>query len=106
MPIDGGMEECIWTFRRRSEQLSLRREETSNGVNLVVVDSGTSRSFAFSDVDRLIAFQSDMEAFLIRPGWTLVTFAPDRRSGRDRRQMPRMTERRRWWTDSRPDESV
>jgi hypothetical protein len=94
------MDDCVWTFRRRAEQLSLRREETTSGVNLVVSENGTTRSFGFSDVDRLIAFQSDMEAFLIRTGWTFVTYSPDRRTGRDRRRMPRMTERRRWWTDS------
>jgi hypothetical protein len=94
-----GMDEAVWTFRRRSEQLQLRREETPTGVHLVIVENGTHRSFAFTGLDRLIAFQSDMEAFLIRTGWTFAAFAPDRRTGRDRRQMPRLTERRRWWTD-------
>jgi hypothetical protein len=100
------MDDCVWTFRRRTEQLLLQREESPTGVNLVVVENGTMRSFAFKDIDRLIAFQSDMESFLIRTGWTFVAFAPDRRTGRDRRQMPRMTERRRWWTDGRPDETL
>src|SRR5689334_2254569 len=99
-----GMNDCVWTFRRRSDQLLLRREETPTGVHLVVVENGTTRSFAFNDIERLIAFQSDMEAFLVRTGWTFVAFTPDRRTGRDRRQMPRMTERRRWWTDGRPDD--
>jgi hypothetical protein len=98
------MDDCVWTFRRRSEQLLLRREQTPTGVNLVVIENGTPRSFAFSDVDRLIAFQTDMESFLVRTGWTFVAFSPERRSGRDRRQMPRMTERRRWWTDGRRDD--
>jgi hypothetical protein len=98
------MDECVWTFRRRSDQLLLRREQSTTGVNLVVVENGTSRSFAFTDINRLIAFQGDMEAFLVRTGWTFVAFTPDRRSGRDRRQMPRMTERRRWWTDGRPED--
>jgi hypothetical protein len=97
------MEDCVWTFRRRAEQLLLRREATPTGVNLVVVENGTTRSFGFSDAERLIAFQSDMEAFLIRTGWTFVAFSPDRRTGRDRRRMPRISERRRWWTDSRPE---
>jgi hypothetical protein len=98
------MGDAVWTFRRRSEQLLLQREETPTGVNLVIVENGASRSFAFNDIDRLIAFQSDMEAFLIRTGWTFAAFSPDRRTGRDRRQMPRLTERRRWWTDGRSDE--
>jgi hypothetical protein len=98
------MEDCVWTFRRRDDQLLLRREQTPSGVNLVVVENGTSRSFAFSDVERLVSFQSDMEAFLVRTGWTFIAFTPERRSGRDRREMPRITERRRWWTDGRPDD--
>jgi len=98
------MDEGAWTFRRRSEQLLLRREETPTGVNLLVIENGTCRSFSFTDLDRLVAFQSDMEAFLVRTGWTFSAFAPDRRRGRDRRQMPRMTERRRWWTDGLSDD--
>lgn len=94
----------MWTFRRRGDRLLLRREETPSGVHLVVTENGTSRSFAFSSLSRLVAFQSDMEAFLVRTGWTFIAFAPERRRGRDRRRMPRMTERRRWWTDGRPDD--
>jgi hypothetical protein len=93
------MDQTVWTFCRRTDKLQLRREETPTGVHLVIVENGTSRSFAFTDLDRLAAFQSDMEAFLIRTGWTFAAFSPDRRTGRDRRQMPRLTERRRWWTD-------
>jgi len=98
------MEDCVWTLRRRDDQLLLRREQTPSGVNLVVIENGTSRSFAFSDVERLVSFQSDMEAFLVRTGWTFIAFTTERRSGRDRREMPRITERRRWWTDGRPDD--
>jgi hypothetical protein len=98
------MNDVVWTFRRRSDVLLLRREESPTGVNLVVCENGTSRSFAFTSLDRLIAFQSDMEAFLVRTGWTFTSFVPERRTGRDRREMPRMTERRRWWTDGRSDE--
>jgi hypothetical protein len=98
------MGETVWMFHRRGDHLLLRREETPTGVNLVVVENGTSRSFAFSDLDRLVAFQGDMESFLVRTGWTFTSFSPDRRLGRDRRQMPRMTERRRWWTDGHPDD--
>jgi len=103
-PIHVRMAEGAWTFRRRSEQLLLRREETPTGVNMLVIENGTCRSFSFTDLDRLVAFQSDMEAFLVRTGWTFSSFAPDRRRGRDRRQMPRMTERRRWWTDGLSDD--
>jgi hypothetical protein len=50
---------------------------------------------------RLTTFQADMEAFLVQSGWSFEAFSPDRRSGRDRRQFPRVSDRRRWWTDSK-----
>jgi hypothetical protein len=41
-----------------------------------------------------------MEAFLVRTGWSLADFTPDRRGGDDRRDLPREdNDRRRWWTD-------
>jgi hypothetical protein len=93
------VDRTAWTFGRREERLVLRRETTKDGVWLVVVENGTPRSFLFNDLDRLSSFQSDMEAFLVRSGWTLIEFSPDRRRGRDRRHFPRISERRRWWTD-------
>jgi hypothetical protein len=92
--------ETAWTFERQGERLVLYREETANGVNLVVVsENGVPRSYPFDTMDRLVAFQSDMETLLVRTGWSFVAFTPDRRTGRDRRGMPREVERRRWWTD-------
>lgn len=104
-PIFTVVDDPVWEFRRRDDHLTLRREPSETSVHLVITENGTTRSFAFSDMDRLAAFQTDMEAFLMRTGWTFVSFSPDRRSGRDRRRMPRLDERRRWWTDGRPDEA-
>jgi hypothetical protein len=98
--VDAAFEPC-WTFGRDEDRLSLRREETRTGVNLVVAGEGVPRVFSFPDIERLVHFQSDMEAFLLRTGWSLVDFAPERRTGGDRRTFPRMSERRRWWTDAR-----
>src|SRR5690242_7456035 len=95
----GMITDSVWTFGRREERVRLRREETSDGLLLVVDENGTPRSYSFHDLNSLIAFQNDMEAFLVRTGWSLLEFSPDRRSGIDRRQFPRMEERRRWWTD-------
>jgi hypothetical protein len=91
--------EAVWTFGRLQERVVLRREQAADGILLLVTENGTPRSYRFSDVGRLLAFQSDMEAFLVRTGWSLLEFSPDRRTGRDRRQFPRLAERRRWWTD-------
>lgn len=78
----------------------LRREETAEGVNLTVEGEGIPRIYAFPDIVRLVKFQSDMEAFLLRTGWQFIAFSPDRRVKADRREMPRLAnDRRRWWTD-------
>jgi hypothetical protein len=92
-----------WTFRRRDDRLIVRREHEGDGdVWLSVVEPSTTRRYRFESLDRLIAFQSDMESFLVRTGWSLEAFAPERRTGRDRRQMPRVdNDRRRWWTDAK-----
>ena len=90
-----------WTFLRKDDTLAVRREVTEQGYQLVVTESGQPRTFSFQDLDRLIMFQSDMEAFLVRTGWVLADFTPDSRGGHDRRGFPRdANDRRRWWTDA------
>ena len=44
-------------------------------------------------------FKADMETLLLHTGWSFVGFTPERRNRGDRRSFPRITERRRWWTD-------
>jgi hypothetical protein len=89
-----------WTFTRGDERLELSREETPVHVALTVTGDGRSRVFSFPTLERAIRFQSDMEALLLRTGWSFSDFAPERRTGRERRGFPRLAERRRWWTDS------
>jgi hypothetical protein len=92
-----------WTFERGGNRLTVNREATGSGFQLTVVDDAQTRTFEFAECDQLVAFQSDMEAFLVGTGWSLVAFAPDRRRGRDRRGFPRIeSDRRRWWTDVTP----
>lgn len=93
------MDAPSWIFVRGDARLEISREETSTGVNLNVIGEGVPRAFAFASVERLVRFQSDMEALLLRTGWTFSHFSPERRSNRDRRAFPRLLERRRWWTD-------
>jgi hypothetical protein len=89
-----------WTFARGADRVVLRREDTPDGVNLRVEGEGVPRVYSFPDILKLVKFQSDMEAFLLRTGWQFIGFSPDRRSGGDRRDMPRLAnDRRRWWTD-------
>jgi hypothetical protein len=94
--------EGTWTFRKGEATLTLRRQQTEAGKPLLnVVRTDEVRELKFEDLDALIRFQSDMETFLVRTGWTLASFSPERRSARDRRTFPRETnDRRRWWTDS------
>ena len=87
-------------FKRGDDYLELQQRETPSGVALAVSTNDTFRSYAFRDIGTLLAFQCDMEQFLVRTGWCLLEFKPDRRQYIDRRSFPRITnDRRRWWTD-------
>jgi hypothetical protein len=80
--------------------LNLSREETPLHVTLTIAGDGLPRVFSFPSLERAVQFQSDMEALLLRTGWSFTEFAPERRTGHERRGFPRIEERRRWWTDS------
>ena len=97
------MSSWTWAFVRGTHRLELRQGETPEGYLLQVTCDGTPRSYEFPSFQVFTRFQSDMEAFLLKTGWTFVTFSPDRRRGRDRRTFPRPDERRRWWTDATGD---
>jgi hypothetical protein len=89
----------VWTFQRREDRFTIQRDAGESGFELLVSENGRARTFQFDDFERLVVFQCDMEAFLVRTGWSLADFTPDRRRA-DRRSFPRVTtDRRRWWTD-------
>ena len=91
----------LWTFGKEKERISLGRKPDSC-VLVVVRGRDQLREYRFADMARLRVFQSDMEAFLQKTGWTLLRYHPERRHrARDRRRFPRIEERRRWWTDAR-----
>ena len=98
------MDELAWTFVRGDkdkEQLTIVRDAGDGpaGVRLTITVDGGTRSFDFVDVMAAVRFQCDMEAFLLKSGWSFIAFAPEHRTNRDRRSFPRLRERRRWWTD-------
>ena len=95
------MDDQIWTFQRAQQRLEIRCCPSDEGVLLTIAGDGAPRSYFFQELSSLVRFQSDMEQFLLKTGWSFVEFSPDRRTGRDRRTFPRLAERRRWWTDSR-----
>jgi hypothetical protein len=93
--------EAAWTFRKGTEELTLSRRTDGETLVLVVAKPDGERQMRFASDDALHRFQSDMEAFLVRTGWSLAAFSPERRSAHDRRSFPRETnDRRRWWTDA------
>jgi hypothetical protein len=94
-----GVDDFTWTFSRAEQTLEIRRTPVADGHRLAITGDGSPRSFFFGDMAALVAFQSDMEAFLLKTGWSFLKFSPERRTGVDRRGWPRLTERRRWWTD-------
>jgi hypothetical protein len=104
-PIQMSVNEAMWTFVRGeddSQRLTIRRafEEGDESASLTVTLDGSTRSYNFPDVSAAMRFQADMEAFLLKSGWSFIEFAPERRSGSDRRRAPRLLpDRRRWWTD-------
>jgi hypothetical protein len=94
---------AVWRFQRGDESLELEQQETAEGAALRVTGAANVRSFDFDNLQALLKFQEDMQAFLVRTGWHLAEFTPDRRRYRDRRTFPRLlNDRRRWWTDPVP----
>ena len=93
------MEDHVWKFARAAQRLEICRQNTDAALQLVVTTDGEPKAYRFDDATRLLHFQSDMESMLLKTGWSFVEFSPDRRSGAERRQWPRLNERRRWWTD-------
>jgi hypothetical protein len=95
------MEYGVWHFTRGAERLEIGRQPLDDGLALIVGSGRAPRTYFFSDAARLETFQKDMETLLLKTGWSFVAFAPDRRTGGDRRGWPRRAnDRRRWWTDT------
>jgi hypothetical protein len=73
------MDDPHWTFARRGETLTISRQHTAEGLLLVVTDNGVAQSYFFNHIAPLTTFQVEMEAALIRNGWTFIDFSPERR---------------------------
>lgn len=91
----------LWTFGKDKERISLGRR--SNSCVLIVVRARDEvREYRFADESALRIFQTDMEAFLMKTGWAQLKYFPERRGrDRDRRRLPRLAERRRWWNGTK-----
>lgn len=94
------MGQQVWSFSRGDEHLEVHRTTTADGRLLTIHGDGPPRTYFFEHEEKLEAFQSDFEKFLIGTGWLLLGFSPERRAGRERRHFSRLlNDRRRWWTD-------
>lgn len=76
----------------------LQRHEAQDGTILHIINGTDTRRVSFQEVSALIVFQTSMEAFLVRTGWSLESFAPERRQDQERRMFARGPDRRRGWT--------
>ena len=84
-----------WAFVQGQRRLELRRMIEATSTQLEVVGpEGDVRTFTFDSHAALVAFHAGFEQALARSGWTFAEFQPERRTGSDRRAMPRHNDRR------------
>ena len=88
--------ETVWLFARGSESVRVIRAATPEGrARLLVYGPGNTQAVhEFEDVIDCSTQESEMERRLVADGYTLAEFT-DRRSGEERRSMPRGPDRRR-----------
>ena len=91
-----GLVETIWLFVRGSESVRLIRASTREGrARLLVYGPGnTQATHEFEDDSSCTTRQSELERALVAGGFVLEQFT-DRRSGAERRSVPRDTPARR-----------
>jgi hypothetical protein len=80
-------------FAKGRDHIRIQRVEPTR----LVVSSPTEETMEhdFDSAEALLGYQLDYEQQLAADGWKLVEFSPERRSGRDRRMVPRFGEDRR-----------
>jgi len=83
-----------WVFVRGDERVELRRDGDPASTRLEMSGASGPRTFVFREHAALVSFQAGYEQALTHLGWTLAAFEPERRSGHDRRAIPRFAERR------------
>jgi hypothetical protein len=90
----------VWVFRRELDRLEISHEASNEATTLVVTRStGENQTFRFDDHVSLVTFQVSFTEHLLGAGWNFVEFLPERRSGPERRQVPRDgADRRRFTT--------
>lgn len=91
-----GLVETIWLFVRGAESVRVIRAGTPEGrARLLVYGPGNLQAtHEFQDDITCATRESELERQLVADGFTLEQFT-DRRSGLDRRSVPRGPDRRR-----------
>lgn len=72
----------VWTFTRGGDILTIRRKRARDGLCLVVDDSGATHTHYFDDIAPLAVFQAELEAMLVRNGWSFAAFSAEEREHR------------------------
>src|SRR3954466_744532 len=80
---------ALWTFERGDAFMTIAREVVDGQLTLTIAEPASTRSVPFDDVASLTTFQVELERRLVADGWHLTAFAPDMRSGEDRRRASR-----------------
>lgn len=90
-----GLVETIWLFVRGEESVRVIRAATPEGhARLLVYGPGNTHvTHEFHDTVACAHREAELERELVDDGYTLEQFT-DRRSGVDRRSVPRGTDRR------------
>jgi hypothetical protein len=90
--------DIIWTFARGEETMWLRRGKTDAGLLLIESrQNAPERSYYFGDISALMRFERELTGHLEESGWSVLDFAPERRSGIERRHTRAGQERRRYF---------
>jgi len=92
-----------WIFSRGEHRIEIRRRDREDGADLIVSGDQGTDVHSFERVEQLLTFETEIEGRLTLLGWQLADFFPDRRTGRQRRQASRGSERRRPRSARHPD---
>lgn len=92
-----GVVRNVWLFTRGMYSVRIIRASIrADRMNLVIEGPGPpATTHEFDDVMSCMRYQADVERHLVADGYTLARLVTERRSGHDRRELPRDTPNRR-----------
>ena len=85
-----------WVYQLGDRKMYAQRPDWMNRVELMIWGTDVAEQvYVFNDDVALVEFLSEFETRSLADGWSLVDFIPERRTGVDRRALPRARDRRR-----------